>query len=315
MVEKLGQQLIPQMVKEGLLSACADPGFQVQLLEAQKAAASTERPDDYVLLSQLLIARAKHGQERKTRAGIQRAVQIIDLLDDDALLGITAFYAVDTLSPADGKSIANGIRVLSELFSKLLYGQLPDGQAWIDHLDLLGALRITGFGNIVTLKKLDVYLSERFDGYVLPGIDVLSDSYQTAKDILRNASLDLDLCFVAHEYCDNHVRIPVTRKHDLDKFTIHHTIMKDGTTNQIIQPLSVDQHEALKQVYGLYDTQPASINSSKEGFFRAFNEHKSLRILREWWDKIPIAFNCTSVGMAIAHANAQRCAPNVPSIY
>ncbi len=60
--------------------------FQLLLVEAQKAAASTERVADYDLLSELLIHRFEKGENRVMRAGISRAVEIVDKISDDAML-------------------------------------------------------------------------------------------------------------------------------------------------------------------------------------------------------------------------------------
>ena len=64
-VKELEDRLIPKMeaVKDGL-KAFADPSFQLLLVDAQKAAAATERPVDYDLLSELLVHRIEMGNDR-----------------------------------------------------------------------------------------------------------------------------------------------------------------------------------------------------------------------------------------------------------
>ncbi|WP_201132276.1 LPO_1073/Vpar_1526 family protein [Geobacter anodireducens] len=86
----------------GALEAFADPSFQLLLVKAQKAAASTERPADYDLLSELLIHRFQKGENRTTRAGVSRAVEIVDEISDEALLGLTVSHAISSFFPASG---------------------------------------------------------------------------------------------------------------------------------------------------------------------------------------------------------------------
>ena len=86
-VSQFEHSLMPKMEQvNGALEAFADPSFQLLLLEAQKTAASTERREDYDLLSELLIHRFQKGENRITRAGISRAVEIVDKISDEALL-------------------------------------------------------------------------------------------------------------------------------------------------------------------------------------------------------------------------------------
>lgn len=78
-VAEFEKHLLPKMeAVNGALEAFADPSFQLLLVEAQKAAASTERTANYDLLAELLIHRVQKGENRSIRAGISRAVKIVD---------------------------------------------------------------------------------------------------------------------------------------------------------------------------------------------------------------------------------------------
>lgn len=99
-VTEFENRLLPKMdAVEGALEAFADPNFQLLLVQAQKTAASTERPADYDLLSELLIHRFQKGDNRIARAGISRAVEIVDKISDDSLLGLTVFSFSKLLFP------------------------------------------------------------------------------------------------------------------------------------------------------------------------------------------------------------------------
>ncbi|WP_216645038.1 LPO_1073/Vpar_1526 family protein [Halomonas sp. THAF5a] len=102
-VSEFENSLMPKMERvEGALEAFADPSFQLLLVEAQKTAAATERPADYDLLSELLIHRFQKGSNRNARAGISLAIDIVDKVSDEALLGLTVAHAVAQFIPISG---------------------------------------------------------------------------------------------------------------------------------------------------------------------------------------------------------------------
>lgn len=116
-IQLFADDLIPKLVKNSLLNGLKEPSVQMLLLDAQKTAASTERATDYSLLSELLIHRVKKGDDRNIRAGISRAVEIVDEITDEALLGLTVAHSVVSFMPALGE-IGKGISILNDLFSK-----------------------------------------------------------------------------------------------------------------------------------------------------------------------------------------------------
>ena len=114
-VKEFEDRLMPKMAQvDGALGAFADPSFQLLLVNAQKTAAATERPADYDLLSELLIHRFKKGENRIARAGISLAVDIVDKVADDALLGLTVMHAVENFIPLTG-DINQGLDVLNSI--------------------------------------------------------------------------------------------------------------------------------------------------------------------------------------------------------
>ena len=108
-VAEFENQLLPKMeALDGALEAFADPSFQILLVEAQKTAASTERPADYALLSELLIHRFQKGENRIVRAGISRAIGIVDVISDDALLGLTILHSASGFSKSRRYPLRSG---------------------------------------------------------------------------------------------------------------------------------------------------------------------------------------------------------------
>ena len=309
-VAEFENKLLPKMeAVDGALEAFADPSFQLLLVEAQKTAASTERPADYDLLAELLIHRFKKGENRIIRAGISRAVEIVDEISDDALLGLTVFHSVSNFFPASG-DIHQGLNALDELFGKIFYNTLPIGNEWLDHLDMLDAIRVSSFGS---LKKINVYYPEMLLGYIDVGIEKESDNYNNAIEILKNAGLPPNI-LVEHTLNSNFVRINLSDKRQIDSLNLQRQILHNGQIIIIPTNLNEEQKKALISIYDLYKIDEVIKNQNIIIFMEEWDKRQHLKTLREWWDKITTSIQVTSVGKVLAHSNAQRCDKNLPSL-
>ncbi len=309
-VTEFENSLMPKMEEvEGALEAFADPSFQLLLVEAQKTAAATERPADYDLLSELLIHRFQKGGNRISRAGISRAVEIVDKISDDSLLGLTVSHAVSTFFPVSG-DIYQGLDVLNDLFGKLFYGTLPVGNGWLDHLDILDAARLSSFGNLKTVQQ---YYPERLAGYIDVGIEKESENFNKAVEILNNSNLPQNL-LTNHPFSENFVRINVPNKQQISSLNLQHQVTHNGNTMLIPVPLTEEQVNAINSVYDLYKQDGTMKNENIKKFMEEWDKRPHLKILREWWDNIGTSFQITSVGKVLAHSNAQRCDKKLPPL-
>lgn len=309
-VDEFEASLIPKMEKlEGALEAFGDPSFQLLLREAQKTAAATERPADYDLLSELLVHRFKKGSDRIARTGINRAVEIVDEISDEALLGLTVCHAVSRFVPVTG-NITQGLGVLDSLFGKITYGDLPIGSAWLDQLDLLDAVRVSTFGN---MKKIEQYYPERLTGYVDVGIKRQSDTHTKAVALLNQYSIPNDV-LVPHDLDNDFVRINVPNKTSIRSIVIRKAMPFSGgyIPKTVETPLSDVQVHALESVYELYEQDSSKKQDNVKAFMEKWNGMAHLKALREWWDHIDLAFEITAVGRVLAHSNAQRCDNSLP---
>jgi len=309
-VTEFENRLLPKMdAVEGALEAFADPSFQLLLVEAQKTAASTERPADYDLLSELLIHRFQKGDNRVTRAGISRAVEIVDKISDDALLGLTVFHSVNYFFPASGV-IQQGLNTLNDLFGKLFYSNLPVGSEWLDHLDILDAIRVSNFGG---LKKIEQYYPEMLSGYIDIGIEKNSDNYNKAIELLKNNGLPLNI-LVDHELNSDYVRVVLPNKDHIDSLALHRQIVNNGQLSFIKVPLTDAQKNTVTSIYDLYKNDASIRQQNVNKFMEEWNKRPNLNKLREWWDNINAGIQLTSVGKVLAHSNAQRCDKNLPPL-
>lgn len=301
-VNKLEERIMPQINQvEGLLPAFADPAFQVLLRKAQQKAAITERENDYDLLTELLVCHVQKGNDRKNRAGIVKAVDIIDTIDNDALCALTIAFVLDHFWPATGKA-KEGIEVLSQMYNALIYESLPSNLNWLDHLDILGVIRITPFSQ---MNKIEDIFTRRFDGYVSVGIKKGTEEYESALQIIQNIGLNKNI-LVDNIFLDDYVRLEIGNLDDINSLSIFNNL---GTR-------SINQREigALRDVINLYEKNVDLQNKVKERFMNLIDEHEPLKTLQEWWNSISGAFSITGVGKIIAYINAKRCIPELPDI-
>ena len=309
-VTEFENRLMPKMAQvDGALEAFADPSFQRLLVEAQKTAASTERPADYDLLSELLIHRFQKGENRIARAGISLAVEIIDKISDEALLGLTVTHAVNSFSPASG-DIHQGLDVLNELFGKIFYSELPTGDAWLDHLDILDAVRLNPFGH---LKKVEEYYSKLLPGYIDVGIHKNSENHDKVIELLKLHDLSIGF-LIEHSLNSDFLRLPIRSINSIDKFSFIEQVVREDCLIQTPINLSEEQRKALISIYELYSKDSNLRQNNVNSFMNEWDKRPNLKTLREWWDNIPTSFTVTSVGKVLAHSNAQRCDKSLPPL-
>lgn len=309
-VAEFENKLLPKMeAVDGALEAFADPSFQLLLVEAQKTAASTERAADYDLLSELLIHRFQKGENRITRAGISRAVEIVDKISDEALLGLTVFHSVSHFSPTSG-DIHQGLNVLNDLFGKLFYNRLPTGNEWLDHLDILDAVRINSLGG---LKKIQEYYPKILLGYIEIGIEKESENYQKAIELLNTNRLHQNT-LVEHALNKKFLRLSIANKNQIDSLTKQIQLPMNGNLVSVPVQLSDEQKNAIRAVYELYKQDESVKQENIKAFMQEWDKRPNLKTLREWWDSIGTSIQLTSVGKVLAHSNAQRCDKNLPPL-
>lgn len=307
-IEKFENSLLPKMKTiEKALEAFADPAFQLLLLEAQKRAATTERATDYDLLSELLLHRFQKGTDRIVRTGINRAVEIVPEISDEALLGLTVLYIASCVTPESG-SIRKGLNTLNELFGKLFYGSLPSGDEWLDHLYVLGTVRIN---NVFVQEGIRERYSRTLSGYVDVGIEKSSENYNRAVILLKGCGLP-ESSLIEHELNPNYVRLSLANKRQIDSVYVE----REDPTNQrkLRENLNEKQKNALISIYDLYSKNSAIKEKNLEKFMEEWDRLPNLKKLREWWDSIKASVQITSVGRVLAHANAQRCDKQIPPL-
>lgn len=301
-IDKLEEIVIPRIVNiDGAIESFADPAFQLLLRKTQQTAAATEREDDYKLLSELLICHIQKGENRKNRTGITQAIEIVDDIDNDALCALTLVHAITNYRPVTG-NIKEGIQILNNLFSKLMYMTLPKDIEWIDHLDVLRAVRINRFG---TFKKTKAYFTEELSGYACIGLKIDSIEYRKSIELLNSVNFN-ESFLIPNELLDGYVRLPVCNKREI----VNIPIITSGIERKIIK----EEITILENIWEMYSKDDILQSKVDEEFMKLWDSFETLKQLRMWWDFIPVLFDITKVGTVLAYTNAKRCDPNIPDL-
>lgn len=296
-------RFIPKLAAiENALKIFNDPAFKLVYRKAQIQAATTTRESDYDILSELLIHRYKKQNNKSSCIGINGAVDIVEQISDESLTALTVLVtiSIDT-APITG-NIIEGLNVMNKLFESLLICDLPNNNDWLDQLDILKAIRLNSFSG---LKKLKEFYLQNLDGYFCVGIDKESENYQKAIDLLKTYRLENIL--VNHELINKHVRLPITKITEIEK-------LNKIQSNGILSPLSKEEKECLHKVIDLYDKTADKKNIVLNKFYEKFDAFPALKVIHDWWDKIPNGFSITSIGRVLGHANAQKCYPGFPPL-
>ena len=125
---------------------------------------------------------------------------------------------------------------------------------------------------------------------------------------------------IPHELREEYVRLCILNINRLDlvKATVEQTfkLNENGLLYKIPvnQQLSGVQKQALHEVYALYEKDDAKLNENKKAFMEHWNSYKTLKTVGKWWDALLVPFHITSVGSALAQANAKRCDPSLPDL-
>ena len=227
---------------------------------------------------------------------LHHAAEIVTEIDKSALCALTVFYILSYLRP--NKLISfEGVLQLSNLMTKLSEEGLPENPLWVDHLELLQAVRIIP---LWTPRKLSQYYPACVPGYTSIGIKTDSPQHEQAKKILQDAQLP-DTFLLENKFLPGYVRFPLPDFYMINNL-MYHSI-----------PLTEKQKQAFQQVIHLYDTDPSKQEIVNKNFMKVFDFSPALKKIHTWWDTIPCSFDATPVGLLLANLNARRFEPTIPA--
>lgn len=287
---------------EPFLQAFRNPAFQIALRKAQLTAAACEYEEDFDLLSELLVYHVKKGNEKKYRAAINKSIEIVGQVDNDALCALTVSHVIGTFFPHTG-SYLDSIIFFNDIFNKLIYHNLPIGSDWLDHLDVFGAIRMLSFGN---MKKIAECYSHNIPGFLTVGIKIDSEDYNTAIRMLDEQGINRSI-LIQNDCLDGYVRLNISNETSIDQLLI--------SSDQSHVSLTILQKQTLKSIMNMYVKDTSLETKVKESFIEKWDSYETLHKLRLWWESIPYAFHITQVGLVLAQTNAKRCWPEIPDLF
>ena len=294
--------LIPKMgTKEPDYQSFAEPSFLRLVNQAQIVAASTDRVSDYELLSELLVHRVQNKEDRKVKASIAKAVEIVDQVDDDALCALTIVNYMNNFRFVEG-NISACLDKTNDALNSLNCTMLPSTTDWMAHLDVLNAIRVSDFGRF---HKFDLFLSNNYDGFTSVGIEKGSPQHQEALRLLHSANLP-PFILVEHELLPGYKRLAIGC---MDDVAAGKMMVFRGLP---IKPFSANDARVLKQIWSLYCKDSIKQETVKTAFVEKCKSFDSLNHYIDWYNQLPHSFTITPVGRVLAHSNAERFITGFP---
>lgn len=285
-IDDLDSRVIETLERKNQLDAFADPGFQRTYKKAQHSAAASERATDYDLLAAMLSDRAANPTNRQAIAGVERAIEIVDLVDEQALRAVTIIEALRKWSP-NSHEAETGLNVLETLFLNLLDGPLPTGMDWADHLDILDVLRLN---TMTELRNFEDYFPSRVIGYVAAG--------RAEAEVPEFLGGDYEDWPWAEMLMDHDLRPGYQRIATVNEGTLRRDLAAASFTPAHIEAII----DGARVQFGFGQADSAAVQRLME----AVRQRPSLAAIAEWWNTVSFAIQLTGVGRTLALANMFR---------
>lgn len=306
-VKKLEEIVIPRIAKiDETLGIFADPSFQSVLNDAVKVAAQTDEVESYKLLSELLAHKVEKPNDKSVKMDVTFAIDVIDKITDEALQAITVFVAIQSWSPTSG-IISQGLETINNIYSKLLFSNLPTDDKWIDQLDILKVIRIQRFSRFLSLSELQKRL---FSGYVVCGIPKKSGKIDEIYQLLDDSSLPRNI-LIENELDSDYYRLPLVNINNITKIDY-----LDTNTPFVHGQIHLNEKQIcnIKKIISYYENNGSKLQEISANFNTKWNSFENLKKIGEWWTKLPYSFGVTSIGKVLAITNAQRIDSTLPKI-
>ena len=306
-VRKLEDKVFPKMLDyDNKLSIFADPSFQLLIRKAQISAACSDREEDLDMLSELILHRVEQNNNRNHRLGITKAIEIVSDVEQTSLVGLSLVYAILRFSPLTF-DIKKGLNVLDSLYANIInHTELPKGNDWIQHLDILSALRINSVQTFNNSKKIACNMLKN---YFTIGIDKSLPVYNTMLEDFSNAELPVNLFVADNPLRENHVRWNTTLDIDAIQLTLN-------SKNIIIrQNLTDEQKKVLRKYCDMLTKDGSKDKTMQDTFWKLWQSYPNLKQVSEWWNSIPLFFEITPIGIALANAYLHTRDAKLPLMY
>lgn len=292
---RLGDRVIDQFTREQLLSVFQEPDFQALLTKAQIGAAQTDDEVDHSVLASMLADRARKGNVRKRRIGLDRAIEVADKIDLQALKALTCIFIFSRTYPSGG-FIKSGLASNDALYELILKDEeLPPGPQFMDHLDLLNLARVN---TLATFHGFEVFWIPRVSGWYAAGRmkadPLVDDIWQGfARRGLVHGS---DIFLTVHELDSDRFRLPYGSPEALRTSLLNLNRYSDGQVDAICA--------YAMESFGLDDSGDPAL---KPILLDMIDATPTMGKFRRWFEALPHSFTFTAAGTIMARAYAEHC--------
>lgn len=306
-VSKLEDKVIPKMIEyDNSLKSFSDPAFLFSLKQAQNSAATSDKEEDYDILAELLLNRVKDGVDRGKRLAINTAIEVVDKIPEDALVGLGMVYTIMHLFPLS-EEFVNLLNGYNRLYGNIIGNSiLPTGSDWLEHLDLLSIIRLSPNG-IGSFNKMENVIPDSFKKYRVSGLPADSPELTQIKADFLQAGLPLN-AFITHPLKAGFEIIDLPQ--DVNEIKLY---LKTTTGVQTIEP-TIEQKALFKRTLDLVNVNALDDANLKNVIMQKWNEYPILKQVLKWWNSIDQYFTITPAGLALANAFTHGRDVRVPKI-
>lgn len=300
--QQFADKLTEKIIEEKIQDKLNDPGILMAIHKAYRIAGSTEREDDYTCLSNLVTCRMKHGKDRSIRASVERAIDIVDQISDDAIVGLNMYYIVTNMGTTH-YNLLSSINLIDDIYSKIMNKSLPVGNAWLEHLDILKTIRL--YPPMIKYEaKFEYCIDKIFKNCFIAGIKKDSKEYNDAINICNREGLHN--IFVENELLDGYVKVFFDNRKDIDELYL--------VLNGKNISLASSQKEALNTIFDMYDCSDNVKNILHKKILDEALKKEHIMKVAEWFDSIRQSLSLTMVGRVLAHSNIKEIIPGLPDM-
>ncbi|MEV0551164.1 LPO_1073/Vpar_1526 family protein [Nocardia salmonicida] len=291
-IAQADRKIIAKLTALELLDIFGEPSFLSAFQKAQISAAQSEREDDYEILADLLVQRAVSGSS-SSKAAIIRAIEIVDLVDERALHGLTALWFVGTTTPASVKPI-DALNTVEAMYSSILPDDLPRGTWWVDHLEALNLVRKDRTMRFT--KYVELLLRDR-PGWVCEGLEE-AEMLQRLKGLGSLIGVEVSSSlFIPHEFCEGRYRYVFKSRQHAIAYIRKNLEDGNGDLNKV-DWLGVEQHFEF-----LENTDNVCVEKLHE---KILEDYPAVARIMHWWNDLEEYAGATHIGIALAYTNGRK---------
>ena len=135
--------------------------------------------------------------------------------------------------------------------------------------------------------------------------DALPDGYQWLDNLDVLNAIRISSISVLNKF---YVRLGIANLNDIETFAQKYNDELCGFT------LSPEQQEAVRKIHDLYSKDPELHAKIIEAFLNLWDSFETLKQIRIWYNNLRQNISITSIGRALAHANARRLYSSLPEL-